>query len=327
MGDEDQEKRLSLRSKIARKLMGGLALAFGVVLFNLLFNKDFAVEKPIKDVAAACGMLLLGAFARWRELHRSETEQRQMELGPSLTGGLFGGLAGGAASGILAGVGYYALFHGHFFRIQRCDTGKFQIISPVTAGFASEVFLFCGFCGLVVGAIVQLGTLALYKSSPHPAIRGVNELGAVAGGVAGGALACSVGGLVFGSTPTPLPPFPLLAGATLIGAAAIVVGTLFYEYGGDYRRVLPALAIATFITLAAAGLYGAWYKFEPIIFTRAGTALDTCKPWAEHARGGAILGAMFGSVLGVQIGFTLLLSRVKQGTEVVTRNIEPPPAS
>ena len=79
--------------------------------------------------------------------------------------------------------------------------------------------------------------------------------------------------------------------------------------------MLPVLAFATLITGATAGLWGLWAWLKPDLIMQASWNLDTCNEWREHARGGSIFGAIGGSVLGVQIGATLLLSRMRHSLE------------
>ncbi|MGD0963255.1 MAG: hypothetical protein ABSA57_05060 [Candidatus Acidiferrales bacterium] len=131
------------------------------------------------------------------------------------------------------------------------------------------------------------------------------------GGALGGASAGAYGGWIFGWRPTPVINPVLLTVGGVTGAFAVCGGVLLYEYRGrfaDISRVLFYSLIPT-LTAAIAGF------FIILAHDIAGNYFGPFDSRLRNLEGGAYIGAIGGATLGIQVGSTFLLCRLKQKRE------------
>src|SRR5581483_517247 len=208
---------------------------------------------------------------------------------PSLTRGLFGGLVGGAVGGLLFVIVYRA-----------------SDPIEVTLQAMAQIFVFAALTGPAIGLGAQAGMWIGFHSG-QKVVRAVHELGALLGGAGAGAGVGAVAAIYFVPKPLPIAGAWQVAAAGAVGAMAISAAIMLYEYDGRLRLLRAGTVVFAAVTALCFGAMALFLTLEPEWVTRIGW-MTIMGP--EHARGGAIWGALAGGLLGLQIGLTLFCIRM-----------------
>jgi class 3 adenylate cyclase len=279
------------------------SFAMGIALLLLFFWRWLFRHQPAQspDQAMMAILAVVGIASKYVPDH-VERRPKPFRLQPSFTSGWFGGIVGGAVVGLLATPCYYAVNRGSplisWMQVALIDLGYMTLL------------------GFFLGTFSQLFVLLarhLVAEKNYPVLL-FNEVvaGSLGGGV-GGVLSGALGGLIFGPIQgRPVPPVMLVT-LGLLGSLFVSAGALFYEYRGRVRNVFRAF-VASLIPTVIAATAGIW-----ILLTIKFGAGPHPRLLMEHffissdpnsfAQGGALLGGVLGSALGLQIGCTLLFYR------------------
>ncbi|MGH9886015.1 MAG: serine/threonine-protein kinase, partial [bacterium] len=171
----------------------------------------------------------VASHAWWRHRDRTDEVRRRppLELPASFESGLYGGLIGGALGGLFIGVLY----------VWQLSAER---SSPGIRWMVAETFLVGTLAGAVFGASILLGVSWFRRASSgrdllHNAAADFG--GAIAGGATGGTAVGILVALIFARRPLP----PMSAGVLFPGvsfiSAAVVAGSLLYDYRGRARRL------------------------------------------------------------------------------------------
>lgn len=221
-------------------------------------------------------------------------------LEPSFMSGWYGGIVGGAIAGIVVGFTYYLSVR------QKYPVAGRSAIAPV--------FGWATLAGFFLGATSQLGAQFarfLSTASIAPVFIANEVVGGALGAAVGGVFVGAYGGWIFGPLPLPVVDPALLCMGGVIGALAVCAGALLYNYRGRLKDVARVFFFSSIPTLVAAAV--GFYlilagNIGPRFFAFTATRFTNLK-------GGAYMGAIVGSALGVQIGCTLLLYRLTNKQE------------
>jgi hypothetical protein len=306
-----ERRKVPRRRKVKSLFYRGLAIGSALLVVRFL-----GVGGPVRDALVATlgttAVGLLAAAAAWREKHRPRHGAFD-GLRPSLASGLYGGLAGGALAGAAVAATYYLRFHGKVSWGLDCQSHHAVrlLADPVDGTLTAAIFVWFSLGGVVMGTLAQVGILAFRVVRLQRVIPGlVAEAGALVGGALGGLAIGAGAGLFFAPDNLPLVPSRLLIIGCAVGGIAFVACVLLYEYDGRLREIGRALVVCVVgppVTLLA---WGAIIRWRPEVFGKAAHLMATCAPRLDHARGGALLGGMMGSIFGLQVGLVLLLESV-----------------
>lgn len=284
---------LSKDKKIFPVLSENCDIPFRLTRFQYIdFTADYdtAFPKLFKE---------LGVYAISTQQPTSLSTINQIEpvaLAPSFDKGLYGGLIGGAIAGLIVGVLYYYLASQESYDPE-CKAGIALVL--MILGYGAVVGATFGLC--TQQAILWLGLGAFNKPS-FGIFREAEIAGGVLGGAAAGTIAGALGGWWFGDLCTPMIKLGLIMGGSLIGLLCLVLGVLFYDHRGhwwDVQRalVLGAVISAFFATIGVAALHA--LQIDNYFIATA--------PRPAHIQGGAMIGFVVLTVLGLLFGLTLRL--------------------
>ena len=285
------------------QLVLSVGSVFGAVLINPR-DKSISLADLVGLVSTVISVLGLDNEAK-KATHKERRESQPFWLTPSFDSGLYGGLLGGALAGLIIGLMYYT-------SSQTLDELRYgPDIRSAGWEIVLHIFMYASVAGALLGAASQL--LCLWFR--HLATQGQGSpvaLNEVSGGTLGGLIAWlpvgAAGGWFFGLRPLPFVNLGVLVTGAVLGALAIVLGALLYDFAGHWRRVGRALFVAAIIAFFAIFLGGMVLSF---------LGVEKFFPWGasvlQVAEGGAIIGGVLGGVLGLQIGLTLYLYRRWEG--------------
>jgi hypothetical protein len=333
----DETPSAVLRGRLKKYLLtaiaGGGAWSF-IVLMQIQMPRG--LDKLLMEPLAPLVLALLAFGGLQRE---SRQPNRLVDLRPSIVSGLLGGLIGGAIAGVPA-VGLYA--HAvSLYRHRHDDAGP---------GLYACIWTYCAVSGALMGLLIQLGSWIAWRvrtKDPFSfALHGLNELsGGMVGGAIGGLICGGIGGLCF--APLWLPPvtLPTVVVACVIAAVGITGSALLFDYAGRVRVVIAPFLIGAVVAIALGGaiafvagrfdlpqgICGRWYlqslrclrgyeacpppppgNFVGIQMCLTQIRLISYAPHVAHARGGIAYGIPWGILLGVQVGLSLLLVRLRR---------------
>ena len=306
------------RREVAFLVIAALSLtALGWLLFARSRN---VTTWEMLLLAAPLGAAVTG----WRTQRSGQSASRParpFELPASFEAGLYGGLIGGALGGIFIGV----LF------VSELIAARARVAA--TTLLVAEIFLFATLAGAVFGATILLGMSWCRRFvTTSTLVRDVlaDCIGASVGGAIGGAAVGVLMALVFARRPIPAPSaIVIFAGVSFIGAA-IVGGTLLYDYRGRVRKLVLPFVGGAVVTVFAIVFTVAFFPYEAVVnafwMAEDQSALTA---WSLSA-GGVIIGGMAGVMLGLQTGATMAIhrtwragaSRIKRSADDGTRRIE-----
>lgn len=218
-------------------------------------------------------------------------------LPQSFKRGVYGGLIGGFVAGLIIGVGYYRAYPAdaeavlHWSAIPEITLYASLFVGAVTAG--ATLYLIYWFRYLV-------------DEKDYPAFA-FNELtgGAIAGAI-GGALVGAIGGYWFGERPEEPVNSELLVWGAVAGPIFVVFGALRYDFHGNLRNLWRAFIVSA-LAAVILGVFGIFLGNKEM-----GSFLEMGSTPELAIKGGVYLGVAVGLILGLQIGFALLLYRLME---------------
>lgn len=283
---------LSKDKKIVPVLYKNCDIPFNLTRFQYIdFTADYdtAFPKLFKELG-------VDAISTQQPASLSEINQTEpVALAPSFDKGLYGGLIGGAIAGLIVGILYYLASQG-----SDAPEGKAGIpLVLMILGYGAVVGATFGLC--TQQAILWFGLGALNKPS-FGMFREAEIAGGVLGGAAAGTLVGALGGWWFGDLKTPMIEPALVMGGSLIGVLFLVLGVLLYDYREHWRDVRRALVLAAVISafFATIGVAALGVLQIDNYFTDP-------SPRPAHIQGGAMIGFVVLTVLGLLFGLTLRL--------------------
>lgn len=236
---------------------------------------------------------------------------RPFKLIPSFKNGLYGGLIGGLIAGIIIAIFYY------YFGAKEDIADSLANLPALIADpnipendrsrYAWELSQIQQFPLLVVKVILFSIFVGSTSSLMHLAISwferfeslGKNTtllLGSLLGGFVAYAINGMIGVYLFIDYPSgAVQPAHVLIGGG-IGSAAIILGTLFYEYAGQKRYIFLTLALSyfvAFLTVVAGIAFLRLSGLENYIYTSF---------WYPHSAASYKAGLLFGGVTGIVLG-------------------------
>ena len=274
-----------MRRKITKHLLSGLLVAAAVALWQLVRGHHVDILDKVLETLGGVALVLVTAFARWRERKRAPNQT----LGPSLTRGLFGGLVGGAIGGLV------------FVAVYRAS-------DPVAVTWlaSAQIFVFAAFAGLAIGLGVQAAMWLGFHSGQR-VVRALHEAGALLGGASAGAGVGALAAIYFVPKPLPIAGAWPIAVAGAVGAMVISSAIMLYEYDGRLRLFRAGAVVFVLVTALCFGAMACFLFLEPDTVTSIGI-MTIADP--NPAKGGAIWGALAGALLGLQVGLTLFCIRM-----------------
>ena len=110
--------------------------------------------------------------------------------------------------------------------------------------------------------------------------------------------------------PIPAPSAGVLYTGTALIGAAVVAGTLMYDYRGRVNALVVPFIGGAVLTVFAVALTVAFFPYAAVVQHFWYSAADRPLTAAGVSIGGMIVGAVAGLMLGTQIGGTIAIHRV-----------------
>jgi hypothetical protein len=278
-----------LRKTILTIILALTTLSALLLLYGALpFLEKMSLEEYLPVSAKALATLIAAVavlLGLRNEGHNPRTPDAPHRA-PSIKSGLYSGLISGAVAGVIVAVGYYVANRDY-------DVGWARI--PI-------IFLYGTASGALLGVAIQLGILLFsYLAQQRPIV--FNEVtGGMAGGLVGGILAGALGGAIF----YPMTGFEvdrwLLFAASVLGISVLVLGTLLYDYEGRWYDIFASLLVSLVVTVFVAGIAAFLY---PMLQGAAFQRLTNWDVTFVELCGGAIIGLLLGTILGLEVGIGL----------------------
>jgi hypothetical protein len=276
-----------------------------VFIYHLWFQGSSQV--PPKEFIAASASAITVLTGAIYGLIKEKTDPQALtpiQVFPTIRSGLYSGLIAGAVAGSLIGVLYYA-------DPLNIDVEWERI--PIT-------FIFGTMTGALLGISIPSGIrlFPYFARSDKPwflFLLNKDLIGGILGGAAGGLLAGAVGGaFFFPKSGVEVEPWMLFSGS-MLGIVALVLCILRY----DYKAAGKDAAFSLIVSLVVTGFVAATVVL--LFSTLQDGILERISNWnlvfAELC-GGAIIGLILGSILGMEVGISLIIYNISRPAALVS---------